>query len=93
MSKERAEEPGSHYASVPARETIGAFEAKTHLPRLLREAAAGKRFLITQRGTPVAELVPLSPANVERRRGDMAGKIEMADDFCDRVPELEKYFS
>jgi prevent-host-death family protein len=37
---------------------IGAFDAKTRLPELLREVAAGKRFTITHRGRPVAELVP-----------------------------------
>ncbi len=93
MGKKKIEEPGIAYSTVPARETIGAFEAKTHLPRLLREAEAGKRFVITQRGRPVAELIPLAPERKERCRGDMAGKIEMSDDFCDPLPELEKYFS
>ena len=35
---------------------IGAYEAKTKLPELLRQVQAGKRFTITNRGTPVAEL-------------------------------------
>ena len=37
---------------------IGAYEAKPHLPRLLREVAAGQSFTITLRGKPVAELKP-----------------------------------
>lgn len=37
---------------------IGAFEAKTKLPELLREVQAGRRFTITNRGKPVAELGP-----------------------------------
>ena len=37
---------------------IGAFEAKTHLPRLLRRVAAGERFVITRHHRPVAELIP-----------------------------------
>ena len=37
---------------------IGAFEAKTHLSELLREAAAGRSFVITRRGKPLARLVP-----------------------------------
>jgi len=40
---------------------IGAYEAKTHLPRLLREVAAGQSFTITLRGKPVAELKPTQP--------------------------------
>jgi prevent-host-death family protein len=37
---------------------IGAYEAKTKLPELLRQVQAGKRFTITNRGKPVADLVP-----------------------------------
>jgi prevent-host-death family protein len=39
-------------------ESVGAFEAKTHLPRLLDEVAAGRRVVITRHGVPVARLVP-----------------------------------
>jgi prevent-host-death family protein len=38
--------------------TIGAYEAKTHLPRLLDEVAAGEEITITKHGVPVAVLVP-----------------------------------
>ena len=38
--------------------TIGAYEAKTHLPRLLDEVANGERITITKHGHPVAMLVP-----------------------------------
>ena len=37
---------------------IGAYEAKTHLPRLLDEVAAGETITITKHGVPVALLVP-----------------------------------
>ena len=40
---------------------IGAFEAKTHLPRLLRRVEAGERFVITRHNRPVAELTPFQP--------------------------------
>lgn len=43
--------------------TIGAYEAKTHLPRLLDEVAKGERITITKHGQPVAVLIP--PAGVE----------------------------
>jgi len=39
---------------------IGAYEAKTHLPKLLARVARGERFIITRHGFPVAELAPLS---------------------------------
>jgi prevent-host-death family protein len=38
---------------------IGAYEAKTHLPRLLDEVEAGQSITITKHGRPVAVLVPV----------------------------------
>ena len=38
--------------------SIGAYEAKTHLPRLLDEVEQGERITITKHGRPVAILVP-----------------------------------
>jgi prevent-host-death family protein len=40
-------------------ESIGAFEAKTHLSSLLDRAERGERITITKRGRPVAMLVPV----------------------------------
>ena len=37
---------------------VGAYEAKTHLPRLLERVARGERITITKHGRPVAVLVP-----------------------------------
>ena len=48
---------------------IGAYEAKTHLPRLLERVQQGERFIITKHGRPIAELVPFSGHDVERIRG------------------------
>ncbi|HEY9084450.1 MAG TPA: type II toxin-antitoxin system prevent-host-death family antitoxin [Candidatus Tyrphobacter sp.] len=39
--------------------TIGSYEAKTHLPRLLDEVARGATFTITKNGRPVALLAPV----------------------------------
>ena len=41
---------------------IGSYDAKTKLPELLREVQAGRRYTITLRGKPVAELVPVGRA-------------------------------
>ncbi len=68
---------------------VGAFEAKTHLSKLLRQTRAGKRFIITQRGQPVAEL-----RSVEEKKGawgDMEGEIWIADDFCDEIEDMREY--
>ncbi|MGZ5950386.1 MAG: type II toxin-antitoxin system Phd/YefM family antitoxin, partial [Isosphaeraceae bacterium] len=39
-------------------ESVGSFEAKTHLPQLLERVAQGEEFTITKHGKPVARLVP-----------------------------------
>ena len=38
--------------------TVGAYEAKTHLPRLLEEVERGGTVTITKHGREVARLVP-----------------------------------
>lgn len=43
-------------------ETIGAFEAKTHLAQLLDRVARGETIAITRHGQPAALLVPVRPA-------------------------------
>jgi len=43
-------------------ETVGAYEAKTHLPRLLERVFKGERITITKHGVPVAVLQPPDPA-------------------------------
>lgn len=40
--------------------TIGSYEAKTHLARLLDEVARGRSVTITRRGREVARLVPVT---------------------------------
>lgn len=48
--------------------TVGAFEAKTHLPQLLERVSRGEKILITRHGKPAAMLVPAlaeEPTNVQ----------------------------
>ncbi|MBW2000642.1 MAG: type II toxin-antitoxin system prevent-host-death family antitoxin [Deltaproteobacteria bacterium] len=47
-------------------ETVGAYEAKTHLPKLLERVSRGERITITRHGVPVAVLQP--PEFLARRR-------------------------
>jgi prevent-host-death family protein len=44
-------------------DTIGTFEAKTRLTRLLDRVAAGEQITITRHGAPIARLVPVKPAS------------------------------
>lgn len=70
---------------TPHVQEVGAYEAKTNLSRLLRQTRAGKSFIITQRGKPVAELKPAPVQRVKTGRGDLKGKIWVADNFCDPI--------
>ncbi len=37
---------------------IGSYDAKTKLPEILRRVEAGEAFTITNRGKPIADLIP-----------------------------------
>jgi len=53
-------------------DTIGTFEAKTHLTRLLDRVAAGEQITITRHGTPIARLVPVKPTGLRQIRETIA---------------------
>ncbi len=40
--------------------TVGAFEAKTHLSELLKQAEAGETIVVTRHGQPVAQISPVA---------------------------------
>ena len=42
-------------------ETVGAYDAKTHLPKLLERVLKGEQITITKHGVPVAVLQPPDP--------------------------------
>jgi prevent-host-death family protein len=51
-------------------ESIGLFEAKTHLSELIARAERGEEVIITRHNKPVAKLVPINevPADLVARR-------------------------
>jgi prevent-host-death family protein len=52
---------------------IGAYEAKTHLPRLLDEVAKGEAVTITKHGVAVAVLGPVAVPSTLNPRDAIAG--------------------
>lgn len=48
--------------------TIGAYQAKTHLPALLERVERGEQFTITRHGRAIARLVPLGDASQDATR-------------------------
>lgn len=75
--------------------TINIHEAKTHLSRLVEQAADGESFIIAKAGKPMVKVVPLDTAESKphRRLGFMEGEIEVPDDF-DRIDadEIQRLF-
>jgi prevent-host-death family protein len=62
---------------------INIHEAKTHLSRLIEQAAKGEGFIIAKAGRPMVKVVPLEAADTVagQRIGFMAGQIAVPDDF------------
>jgi prevent-host-death family protein len=68
--------------------TINIHAAKTHLSRLVEQAAAGEEIVIAKAGKPVAKLGPLRAArgSKKRRLGLLAGRLKVPDDFDAPLP-------
>lgn len=60
---------------------INIHEAKTHLSRLVEEAAAGEPFVIAKAGRPVVKVVPVESEPVKERLGFLKGYIKVPEDF------------
>jgi prevent-host-death family protein len=71
-------------------QTINIHEAKTHLSRLVEQAAKGEPFIIAKAGKPLVKVVPLTApeAGQLERLGFLAGHISVPDDF-DRMGQAE----
>ena len=49
-----------------SKENIGPYQIKTNLPEILRRVRAGESFTITDRGDPVADLLPNRTASRQK---------------------------
>ncbi|HDR14277.1 MAG TPA: type II toxin-antitoxin system Phd/YefM family antitoxin [Desulfobacteraceae bacterium] len=64
-------------------QTVNIHEAKTHLSRLVAEAAKGNAFIIAKAGKPMVKVLPLSEEKLDTagKLGFMSGEIAVPDDF------------
>ena len=71
--------------------SINIHEAKTHLSRLVEEAARGEGFIIAKAGKPMVRVMPLEPANVDvsKRIGFAKGLFTLPDNFDEVFSELD----
>jgi prevent-host-death family protein len=62
---------------------VNIHDAKTHLSRLVDEAAKGESFIIAKAGKPLVKVMALdAPTGTQvRRLGFMEGEIDVPDDF------------
>jgi prevent-host-death family protein len=74
-------------------QTVNIHEAKTHLSRLVEQAAKGEPFVIARAGTPLVKVTAVDAPQGVKRLGFLAGCIKVPDDF-DRMggAEIEGLF-
>lgn len=65
---------------------VNIHQAKTHLSRLVDDAAAGKEIVIAKAGKPMAKLSPLAQRRVRRKLGLLKGKLRVGKDFDAPLP-------
>ena len=64
-------------------EKVNIHQAKTHLSRLVDEAAGGKSFIIAKAGKPLVKVTALDTPTGKRTRrlGFLRGQISVPEDF------------
>lgn len=75
--------------------TYNIHDAKTHLSKLVEQAAKGDSFVIAKAGKPMVKVIALDgPETSQRKRfGFMAGRIKVPKDFNTMgAKEIEKLF-
>jgi prevent-host-death family protein len=77
-------------------QTVNIHEAKTHLSRLVDQAANGEPFVIAKAGKPLVKVIALNApeAGQVKRLGFLQGQLSVPDDF-DRLgnTEIEQIFA
>jgi prevent-host-death family protein len=73
--------------------TVNMHEAKTHLSRLVEQAAKGETVIIAKAGKPMVKLVAVEAPVRKSRLGSLKGQFQIPDDF-DRMfdKEIEELF-
>ena len=61
--------------------TVNIHDAKTHLSRLIEQAARGESVVIAKAGKPLVKLTALEAPAYPRRLGFLKGQIAVPEDF------------
>jgi prevent-host-death family protein len=65
---------------------VNIHEAKTHFSKLLQRVAAGEEIIISNRGVPVARLIPVAQKPFRRQLGTDKGRVKISHDFDAPLP-------
>jgi len=68
-------------AADPGSRQFNIHDAKTNLSRIIDRVEHGEEIIISRAGTPVAKVVPIAPRARRTRRGSLAGRLVLADDW------------
>jgi prevent-host-death family protein len=72
--------------------TVNIHEAKTHLSRLVDQAAKGQEFVIAKAGKPMVRVVPIEAPPTQRTLGFLAGRgtitAALKADFADDIAAM-----
>jgi prevent-host-death family protein len=60
---------------------VNIHQAKTHLSKIVDEAAAGREVIIAKAGRKVVRLVPIDSKPRAKKLGGLKGRIRVPDDF------------
>jgi prevent-host-death family protein len=71
---------------------INVQNAKTHLSRLIEQAVAGEEIVIGKHGKPMVRLCAYAPRKEMRPLGGLEGRVQIAPDFDDEDPRIERLF-
>lgn len=66
---------------------VNIHQAKTHLSRLVEQAASGKEIIIAKAGKPIARLIPYVAKGKVRRPGQLRGKLRIKKSFDQPLPK------
>lgn len=62
-------------------------EVQADFAELLRQVLSGQEVIISQAGTPIARIVPIADRSLPRIPGLDRGKVVIAPDFNEPLPE------
>ena len=72
---------------MKAAKQVNVHEAKTHLSKLLADVEKGHEIVLARDGKPIAKLVPFLAKTNRITFGDYEGRIWIADDFDEPLPD------